>query len=70
MSTSSKDKKTWKVKVAKQFKKMGGSGQQAEKGGADKSQAQSYPEGGSIGVPVSKKLTLLFVNWRGISSFK
>ena len=53
VSASSKDKKTWKVKVAKQFKKMGGSGQQqqaaAEKG--DKSQAQAYPEGGSIGVP-------------------
>ena len=53
---SSKDKKTWKVKVAKQFKKMGGSGQQqqqaAEKG--DKSQAQAYPEGGSIGVPGSE----------------
>ena len=51
-AASSKDKKTWKVKVAKQFKKMGGSGQQqqaAEKG--DKSQAQAYPEGGSIGVP-------------------
>ena len=53
-AASSKDKKTWKVKVAKQFKKMGGSGQQqaAEKG--DKSQAQAYPEGGSIGVPGSE----------------
>ena len=50
---SSKDKKTWKVKVAKQFKKMGGSGQQAEKGDKSSAQAQSYPEGGSIGVPVS-----------------
>ena len=50
---SSKDKKTWKVKVAKQFKKMGGSGQQPEKGDKSSAQAQSYPEGGSIGVPVS-----------------
>ena len=54
-ATSSKDKKTWKVKVAKQFKKMGG--QSGGGGGNDKgntSGAAPYPEGGSIGVPASE----------------
>ena len=62
---SSKDKKTWKVKVAKQFKKMGGSGQQAEKGDKSSAQAQSYPEGGSIGVPVSFNSTCHFWGFSG-----
>ena len=53
-ATSSKDKKTWKVK--KMFKKMGGQGGGAP-GGNDKgntSGSAPYPEGGSIGVPASQ----------------
>ena len=49
VATSSKDKKTWKVKVAKQFKKIGGS--EKSSSAHAQAQAQSYPEGGSIGAP-------------------
>ena len=44
---SGKDKKTWKVKVAKQFKKMHGSSQAAHS-----SSAAASVEGASIGVPL------------------
>ena len=53
----SKDKKTWKVKVAKQFKKIqpGGSAHASPSSyGGAAGAAAGYPEGGSIGVPIDE----------------